>query len=146
MEYRISNTNQEGIPAPDSKVIISLTVPNNYVEIPSNIDDWDWTLISDSCTLSSGADCETWLKEEYDISDGDYESENIGERTIIKELDAYIFRDVNDEFTIYAPLELESSISPSVLSLPFYVRASYDYLLDGQGVGSTTLGVEPRGV
>ncbi|MCK4715026.1 MAG: hypothetical protein KAT35_05585, partial [Candidatus Aenigmarchaeota archaeon] len=141
MEYEISNINPAGIPKPESKVILSLTVPDSYVSIPSDIGDWEWTLASHpSCTVS-GQSCSDWLESEYEIT-----NTNIVDRTIIKEINAYILRDVNDEYTIYAPLELESGILPSVLSLPFYVRASYDYLLDGQGLGSTTLGVEPRGV
>ncbi len=169
MEYEISNINPAGIPKPESKVILSLTTPGSYVSIPENIGDQGWFRVAKGGSCETGCSCPddygttyadhcsdtvaycvctnaemaqwcTWLQSEYDVDDG------LLNRTIVKELNAYILRDVNDEYTIYAPLELESGISPSVLSLPFYVRASYDYLLDGQGLGSTTLGVEPRGV
>lgn len=144
VEYRIANINPQGIPKPGTEIAISLTVPNDYVSIPADIGDWGWVLASaPECNVSS-VDCRTWLQAEYDVSNS--EIDNIVGRTIVKNLEAYTFRDVNDEYTIYAPLELESGISPSVLSLPFYVRASYDYLLDGQGTGSMTLGVEPRGI
>jgi hypothetical protein len=135
LKYKISNSNANGIVKPGTKVNISITLPSEFLTVSEDLSEYDWVNASTNASVSG------WLKSEYSGM-----TDEILRRTVFRELEAEYLRTPSDVVTLYVPLELDELISPSVLTLPFYLRVSYTYMLDCKtATDCTRIRVEPLG-
>ena len=148
LKYKIYNSNAAGTIKPGTKINITVTLPGEqgsdaYAQIPENefLNSYYWYTLKDADQAMIN-----WFTEEFLSDTPSTEKQGIIDRTIYRQIEAEFVRDAGSEFTFYVPVRLKEEIVPTSLSLPFYLRASYRYLLDCKTASECAqLRVEPIG-
>ena len=141
LKYKISNSNAAGTVKPGTKINITVTLPaGNYVSNSDNdtLNSYYWSNMLDDFEM------QTWFIEKFlsDVSDDDIL--DIIRRTIFTQIDSEFIRETGSQYSFYVPFRLSEDITPTVLTLPFYLRISYRYLLDCKNAADCAqLRVEP---
>jgi hypothetical protein len=148
LKYKIYNSNADGTIKPGTKMNVTVTLPGEqgsttaYAQIPDDtfLNSYHWYKLNTNTQMTN------WFTEEFLSDTPATERQGIIDRTIYREIEAEFVRETGSEFTFYVPVRLKEQIVPTSLSLPFYLRASYRYLLDCKTASECAqLRVEPVG-